>query len=143
MWQISRFGDLESYILNTLDPEKRTILKLKNPLGVATYIVKRYNADIISRVATIEGDVETLKTIEDTVSEFKKDMNYDFKYHQEHVDNVLLRMAERGEAWFDEKIGISRIFSLMKGDEVKREFEKDVVGNFRYAQNWWLKTFMS
>ena len=34
LWEASRFGALEQYILTTLDAGERVRLKLENPLGV-------------------------------------------------------------------------------------------------------------
>ena len=40
-WQQSHFGELEHYLLSTLDPPRRARLKLENPLGVAEHLLAK------------------------------------------------------------------------------------------------------
>ena len=54
-WQESRFGALEEYILKQLSAQERNQLKLKNPLGVAEHIVRKYLKELEARSATIES----------------------------------------------------------------------------------------
>ncbi len=53
-WQTSHFGDLEKYILESLDSGQRAKLKMVNPIGVADHIVTQY-------VASIDVQMEVVK----------------------------------------------------------------------------------
>jgi hypothetical protein len=53
-WVESRFGALEEYILKQLSVQERNQLKLKNPLGLAEHIVKKYVRELETRASTIE-----------------------------------------------------------------------------------------
>jgi small GTP-binding protein len=129
-WVVSRFGALETYILQHLNPQKRTFLKLKNPLGIAERLVKKYLQELKARTALIEVDVDVLKNIQQAIDDFQNDMKKDFRYHQEHIDNVLLRLQQRGEEWFNDNIVLTKIFSLIRSETLRQQFEKEVVMEF-------------
>lgn len=78
-WIESHFGVLETYILQHLNPQKRSILKLKNPLGVADRLIKKYFQEINTRATLLQSDVDILKNIQHSIVEFKNDMKKDFR----------------------------------------------------------------
>lgn len=42
LWDKSRWAELETYILKSLDAGQRSKLKLKNPLGIAHNLLNKY-----------------------------------------------------------------------------------------------------
>lgn len=130
-WINSRFGSLETYILQSLNPQKRVFLKLKNPLGIAERIIKKYIQEVKERARLLETDFEVLKVIQHAMNDFQHDMKKDFKYHQEHIDNVLLRLQQRGVEWLNNKISIFNFFHLIQTENTRKEFEREVVMEFR------------
>jgi hypothetical protein len=42
LWEKSRWAELETYILKSLDAGERSKLKLKNPLGIAHNLLRKY-----------------------------------------------------------------------------------------------------
>eukprot|EP01096_Ripella_sp_DP13-Kostka_P009989 TRINITY_DN3871_c0_g1_i1.p1 TRINITY_DN3871_c0_g1~~TRINITY_DN3871_c0_g1_i1.p1 ORF type:complete len:708 (+),score=344.96 TRINITY_DN3871_c0_g1_i1:90-2213(+) len=129
MWELSNFGSLENYILRQLDPEERQHMKLNNPIDVATRIINRYRKTIDSRLLTLKSDVEILESIDRQLDLFKKDMERDFRYQHSRVDNALLKLRQRGEEFFDEKLRISQIINLARESKIRTEFEQVVVGD--------------
>jgi len=128
-WADSRFGALESYILENLDANERLRLKLENPLGVATHLIETYTQVIENRQDLLSEDLQTLETIEEHLEAYRMDMERDFKYHSSHVDNVLYEMAERGDRFFDEKLRVTNLLALTNGEKLRAEFERTVVGD--------------
>ncbi len=120
LWEASRFGPLERYILNTLDAGERLRLKFENPLGVAARLLKQYSEQIDLRQEVLKGDFHTLDVIDERLEAYQVDMRRDFKYQSSRVDNVLYEMAERGDRFFDEMLRIGRIFDLVNGEKVRR-----------------------
>lgn len=129
LWDSSRFGPLESYILHTLDERQRVRLKLSNPLGVAQRLTERYLGVAEARKGLLKEDVATVRTIEAQLVSYETDMRREFKYHLSHVDNVLYAMADRGNRFFDETIRVQRIFDLINADRVRGMFEREVVAD--------------
>jgi small GTP-binding protein len=129
LWDRSRFGALEQYILTTLDAGARVRLKLENPLGVATRLLDRYTAVIHGRQDVLHGDIQTLETIEAQLDAYQEDMQRDFKYQCSHVDNVLYEMAERGDRFFDSALRLNRVFDLLNSEKIRGEFERQVLAD--------------
>jgi small GTP-binding protein len=129
LWETSRFGMLEGYILTTLDAGARVRLKLENPLGVASRLIEKYQGVIHSRQELLKGDFQTLDTIESQLDAYQTDMRRDFRFQRSHVDNVLYEMAERGDRFFDETMRFGRIFDLMNAEKVRGEFDRQVVAD--------------
>ena len=129
LWEASRFGSLEQYILTTLDAGERLRLKLESPLGVGSRMLDQYVAIIAHRQEVLKGDFETLDVIEEQLEAYQVDMRRDFKYQSSRVDNVLYEMAERGDRFFDDTLRLGRIFDLLNGEKIRAEFERQVVGD--------------
>ncbi len=129
LWEASRFGALEQYMLTTLDAGKRVQLKLENPLGVSDLLVDQYQKVIHTRLDLLRGDFKTLDIIDEQLDAYKTDMRRDFVYQSSSVDNILYEMAERGDRFFDETLRLTRIFDLINGDKIRGEFERKVVGD--------------
>ena len=128
LWTQSHFGVLEEFILQSLDAEERLRLKLENPLGVADRLLNTYRAVMTQRRDLLGDDFQTLETIEEQLDAYQSDMHRDFKYHISHVDNVLYEMAERGDRFFDDKLRVTNIMSLINTEKLRGEFDREVVG---------------
>ncbi|MFT4040611.1 MAG: dynamin family protein, partial [Thermomicrobiales bacterium] len=128
LWAASRFGELESFIFATLDQEGRIRLKLLNPLGVGERITERYLQITEERHALLRDDLATIDNIDRQMETYQEDMRRQFNYHLTRVENVIARMIQRGDAWFEDTIRIGRVFDLLNKDKIRSEFERDVVG---------------
>eukprot|EP01132_Coremiostelium_polycephalum_P010671 gene10671-13070_t len=127
-WQSSKFADLEKYILHTLDSNQRAKLKLLNPLGVAENILKTLSDEMNSRSKVLSIDINTVKQVNDQLERFQSEMKSDFDYHLNRIENILLKMENRADIFLDDNIKISNIFQLMRSEEVKHKFEREVIG---------------
>lgn len=133
LWQASQFGPLETYVVETLDEESRIRLKLLNPLGVADHLTERYSKATHDRLAVIADDLKTIDNIERQLALYKEDMRKQFEYHLTRVENIIHRMNERGDEFFEETIRIGRVFDLMNSDRIKNEFHRKVIGDTERA----------
>ncbi|MFZ1269179.1 MAG: dynamin family protein [Anaerolineae bacterium] len=129
LWQASRFGPLEEFILSTLDQRQRVRLKLENPLGVAARLQEQYQATTQARITLLTEDFRTIDTIDSQLGAYEEDMRHDFKYQLSHVDNVLHEMSARGMEFFDDTVRVARVFDLVNTSKVKGEFEEKVIAN--------------
>ncbi|HLU35893.1 MAG TPA: dynamin family protein [Thermomicrobiales bacterium] len=133
LWQASRFEALEDYIIDTLDEEGRIRLKLLNPLGISEHLTERYLKLTDDRLAVLDEDLATIDNIERQLALYKDDMRKQFAYHLTRVENIIHRMNNRGDEFFEETIRIGRVFDLMNSDKIKDEFQRKVVGDTERA----------
>ncbi|MGQ9627994.1 MAG: dynamin family protein [Anaerolineae bacterium] len=129
LWAKSRFGELERYILETLDEESRIRLKLLNPLGIAGRMLEKYLGEVQKRFSFLEGDFTTIENIERQLAIYKEDMQREFRYRLSDVDNILYEMESRGMKFFDEHVRLGRIFDLINTERIRGGFEREVVAD--------------
>jgi small GTP-binding protein len=127
LWEASRFGQLEEYVFATLDEEGRIRLKLLSPLGVGERITEKYLQVTDERLAVLRDDLATIDNIDRQLVAYQEDMRRQFLYHLTRVENVIARMLQRGDAFFEETIRLGRIFDLLNKDKIRGEFERQVV----------------
>jgi small GTP-binding protein len=127
MWQQSGFGQVEDYLLRTLDQEERVRLKLLNPLNVGLKLASKYKDVTFERLKLLTQDVEAIQNIDQQLALFHQEMLRDFEPRLSRLDLLLSDMERRGLAFFDETIRIGRIKSLMDSEAVKRAFEREVI----------------
>ncbi|MDF3015193.1 MAG: Dynamin family protein, partial [Thermomicrobiales bacterium] len=127
LWEASRFGPLEEYIFTTLDEEGRIRLKLLSPLGVGERITEKYLRITDERLAVLRDDLATIDNIERQLIAYQEDMRRQFGYHLTRVENIIARMLQRGDAFFEETIRLGRVFDLLNKDKIRGEFERQVV----------------
>ncbi|HEX2094242.1 MAG TPA: dynamin family protein [Longimicrobiaceae bacterium] len=129
LWERSGFGAMEEYLLRTLDQEERVRLKLLNPLNVALRLAGRYKEVAFERLKLLAEDVATLQNIDTQLASFHQEMLRDFQPRMGRLDALLSAMELRGMSFFDEQIRFTRIRALMRSDQIRRDFERVVVGD--------------
>lgn len=128
-WAASRFEPLERYIRDTLDSPGRVRLKLLNPLGVGASVTGRMSALVTSRSTLLEDDFTTIDEVERQLTVYQNDLMRDFQFRIADIDKILLEMAERGQAYFDETMRIGRVMDLLNRSRMQQGFEQQVVGD--------------
>lgn len=129
LWQASRFEEVETYILKTLDEKSRIRLKLRNPLGVGERLVAEYRRVAEGRLELLAEDVAAIENIEAQLDIYRHDMHRDFRYRLADVEKVLLAMENRGMEYFDETLRLGRVLDLINTQRIQGEFERHVVGD--------------
>ncbi|NTU83331.1 MAG: dynamin, partial [Chloroflexales bacterium] len=129
LWEASRFGEVEHYILDSLDEETRVRLKLLSPLGVAHKLTGKYLGATEARLETLREDLTTMENVEQQLGLFKDDLHSDVKYYLGEIDQILKDLVERGDAFFEEHIRLGRLPDLMNGEKFRGMFEQEVVGD--------------
>lgn len=125
---LSRFEALERYIVQTLDEKERVRLKLLNPLGIAERLSRKYLEVTDGRLNLLKEDFAAIEDIERQLALYKEDMERNFRYRMSDVDKVLHEFENRGVAFFDDTMRITRIFDLVNKSKMKADFEAKVVG---------------
>ncbi|GAM26670.1 hypothetical protein SAMD00019534_098450 [Acytostelium subglobosum LB1] len=129
MWRASKFAALERYILHTLDSSQRAKLKLLNPLGVSENILHSFTADLAERAKVLTVDQKIMQNVEEQLDAFRKELHKDLEFHLQRIDNNLLKMETRADAFLDDNIRLTNALALLRTQEMKLRFEKEVVGN--------------
>ncbi|MDQ3862960.1 MAG: dynamin family protein, partial [Actinomycetota bacterium] len=129
LMKASGFAELESYITELLDEEGRVRLKLESPLGVVEELNRRYRAAVDERLALLEEDFRTAENVESQLELYKEDMGRDFEARMAEIENIVLRMNERGDAWLEENIRFANIRELLRQEKVSERFKREVVAD--------------
>ena len=125
----SGFPAFEERVTRTLDELERFRLKLQNPLGVGRRIHRDAARLVEGRLALLEDDVRTLEAVDADVAARAAEMAGDFRFRLSDVEKVLLDFEKRGNAFFDERLRLSRIRDLLNRERLRRDFEEAVVAD--------------
>ena len=126
---VSGFGDLEAYVHDLLDEEGRVRLKLQSPLGPVEELARRYKGAVQERLNLLEDDFRTSENVEAQLALYVEDMERDFEARLAEIENIVLKMGERGDAWLEENIRLLNVRELFREEKVRRRFEREVVAD--------------
>jgi len=124
-----RFEALREYIFNTLDEDERIRLKLLNPLGVAERLLGSYSGIADERLSLLEQDAATIARIEALLEDYEAEMRREFRTYITRVENIVHRLNERADRFFDEYIRLGRVFDLMRSEQTREAFDRDVIAD--------------
>jgi small GTP-binding protein len=125
----SHFGELERFVVSTLDERERVRLKLDNPLGVATHLAQRYLEAADGRLDLLKADFAALADIERQLALYREDLGREFRLRLADVGAVLQEFEGRGMQFFDDTLRLGRVFDLVQKTRIKAEFEAKVVAD--------------
>jgi small GTP-binding protein len=129
LMKASGFAELEGYVTDLLDEEGRVRLKLESPLGVVDELNRRYRGAVAERLSLLEDDFRTAENVESQLELYKEDMGRDFEARMAEIENIILRMNERGDVWLEENIRFANIRELFRQEKVSERFKREVVGD--------------
>jgi hypothetical protein len=96
---------------------------------VGLTLARKYKETAFDRLKMLAEDVSTLQNIDTQLAAFHQEMLRDFEPRLGRMDALLSEMEVRGLNFFDERIRFGRIRELMNSDAIRRDFERDVVGD--------------
>jgi len=129
LWTESGMAALEQYITSTLDDTTRLQLKLSNPLGVADHIIAQAAQVNDSQAEEMKEDLKTAASLETTITDYERDLQNELGPRLAELENILHRLEQRGLDFFDTTMRLTNIQELMRGNKVRREFEKRVLAD--------------
>ncbi len=122
----------EAKVTATLDEAERFRLKLRNPLGVARRAHRAALAVVEQRLGVLRGDLAALEAIEARLAEQAAGLTRDFRFRLSDVEKALLEFEKRGNAFFDERLRLSRFRELFDREKLRRDFEAEAVAGLPY-----------
>jgi len=126
---VSGFADLEAFVHDLLDEEGRVRLKLQSPLGPVEELARRYRGAVEERLNLLEDDFRTSENVEAQLALYAEDMGRDFEARLAEIENIVLKMGERGDEWLEENIRLLNVRELFREEKVRRRFEREVVAD--------------
>jgi small GTP-binding protein len=129
LMKASGFAELESYVEDLLDEGGRVRLKMESPLGVVEELNRRYRGAVDERLALLEEDFRTAENVESQLELYKEDMGRDFQARIAEIENIVLKMNERGDTWLEENIRFANIRELFRQEKVSERFKREVVAD--------------
>ena len=126
---VSGFADLEAFVRDLLDEEGRVRLKLQSPLGPVEELARRYRGAVEERLNLLEDDFRTSENVEAQLALYAEDMGRDFEARLAEIENIVLKMGERGDEWLEENIRLMNVRELFREEKVRRRFEREVVAD--------------
>ncbi len=128
-WEESGMPEVEQFLQKSLTEKERVRLKLTTPLQVSERIARRYLSALDEQKRLLAGDLETVHEINRQIENYEREMRTQFVYHLSHVENVLNKMENRGNQFFEETIRLTRIFDMLNAEKIRGEFERKVVAD--------------
>jgi small GTP-binding protein len=129
LMRASGFAELEAYVTDLLDEEGRVKLKMESPLGVVEELNRRYRGAVDERLALLEEDFRTAENVEAQLELYREDTERDFEARMAEIENIVLRMGERGDTWLEENIRFANIPELFRQEKISERFEREVVAD--------------
>jgi small GTP-binding protein len=118
----------EGWVRDALSDGERFRLKLLNPLGVGRRAGGAAAGVVASRLERLKDDVATLDSVEAQLGARAADLSRDFRFRLADVERVLLDFERRGNAFFEERLRLSRFRELLRRDRLRDDFAREVVG---------------
>ena len=123
------FRRLRDHLRITLTQTQLVALKLRSPLGVAGKLVADYRATAAGRLQVLADDAEALRMAEQQWDAYEAETRAEFERHRARIENDLLQMSLRGEAFLDDRMRLLRIGDMLQGRRMQAAFEKEVVAD--------------
>lgn len=123
------FRRLRDHLRQTLTQDHLVALKLSNPLGVAGRLVSDFQRTAAARLELLAEDAAVLARAEGQWISYERQMQAEFERQRARVDNDLLQMSLRGEAFLDDRMRLIRIGSMLHGRAMRAAFEREVVAD--------------
>ncbi len=117
----------EAWAREALSDTERFRLKLRNPLGVGRRAREAAALLVDGRLARLKDDVTTLDSVEAQLAARAADQARDFRFRLADVEKVLLDFERRGNAFFEERLRLSRFRELIQRERLQNDFERTVV----------------
>jgi len=125
----SRIEALEAYIIQRLDEQERIKLKLRNPLGVGLHLIDRYLGVIDTRTGLLKDDFAVLENVRHQQVTYDEEMACDFRLRLADVDRELQVFENRGMAFFDDVMRLTRFFDLLNKSKLEAQYREEVIAD--------------
>jgi small GTP-binding protein len=126
---VEAFRAFQTYLESTLTQEGVIRLKLLNPLGIALKVARDYSDLARSRLKVLTEDTQTLSVVERQIELYQTDTEAEFGRHTARIENDLLQMSLRGEAFLDDRMRLLKVADMLRNQRMRAAFEAEVVSD--------------
>lgn len=121
------FREFREHLRRSLTEAARVRLKLLSPLGVARKLAGEAHARAEERRQVLAADRRALQQVEQQLAAYETETQAEFGRHLARIENDLLQMSLRGEAFLDDHMRLLRLGDMLQGRRMRRAFEQEVV----------------
>lgn len=125
----SRLDELEQFVSTTLDDSTQLQLKFNNPLGVAEHLGDQAGRFLAAQAEALNEDKKTATALETVITEYERELHNELPPRLAEVENILYRLEQRGLDFFNSTIRLTNVQNLVRGDEVRAQFEEQVLAD--------------
>jgi GTP-binding protein EngB required for normal cell division len=120
---------VERHLRATLEDGEAVALKLANPLGVAARLLAAEAEAASARLELLAEDLAATDDIERQLGAYSEDVDREFRLRLSDIDTVLHALERRGVEFLDDTVRLSRLPALLRRDELRAAFERQVVAD--------------
>eukprot|EP00009_Paramoeba_aestuarina_P003266 CAMPEP_0201515640 /NCGR_PEP_ID=MMETSP0161_2-20130828/7146_1 /ASSEMBLY_ACC=CAM_ASM_000251 /TAXON_ID=180227 /ORGANISM="Neoparamoeba aestuarina, Strain SoJaBio B1-5/56/2" /LENGTH=579 /DNA_ID=CAMNT_0047912515 /DNA_START=211 /DNA_END=1950 /DNA_ORIENTATION=- len=124
------FDELETYLHTNLTSKARFCVKVESTASVATTLIEKYDQMLIEARNLLQSDQDAIKEIEVEIDAHFKQVEKELKLQTKQIVNLFLGMKDRGIDFFEEKVAVTNVFSLLSEEKMRKDFESQVIGDF-------------
>lgn len=121
------FRRFRDHLRQSLTEAARVRLKLLSPLGVARKLAGEAHTRAEERRQVLAADRRALQQVEQQLVSYETETQAEFGRHLARIENDLLQMSLRGEAFLDDHMRLLRLGDMLQGRRMRRAFEQEVV----------------
>ena len=96
---------------------------------MAEHIISQAQAAAAAQDEALNEDTETVTALEGVLSAYERELKSELGPRLAEVENILVRLQERGLDFFDRTMRLTNIANLARGDRIRADFEKDVLAD--------------
>ena len=125
----NEYKALEKYVAQTLRDRERVRIKLRAPLESLRTVLARQNEALAERLRLVQGDRTALAGLLEEIETYDARMLGELSRYQSQVANVLYKLEQRGDRFFDELVRLGNVLRLRNKDIVENRFRVEVIAD--------------
>jgi small GTP-binding protein len=125
--QAEGFLRFQDHLRRALTRESLVRVKLISPLGVARKVAGEVMARAQERRQVLADDTLALQQADHQLESYGRDTHEEYGRHLARIENDLLQMSLRGEAFLDDHMRLLKIADMLQSARMRAAFEREVV----------------
>lgn len=127
LYELSRFGPLESFLNKSLTGSEQLALKLSAPLDTAAKLLTGLESLLSDRQGLLQEDRKTMERLNEHFESSELELREGYHRFVAEIDNLLLQMERRGVQFLEDNIRVGKLRLLRDRDAFKEEFNRQVI----------------
>ncbi|MFO0983206.1 MAG: dynamin family protein [Planctomycetota bacterium] len=150
-WDASQMEAVERYIAHTLTAGDKARLKLEGTADATASVIGSLEAKLAEREKRLKADFEMVTDLDAQVVQTGRELKDRYYRYIAQIYDLLREFEQRGKAFFEERLRISKVALLRDPKRFREDFEREAVGNLKeriddtmnVAVDWLIKEELS